>query len=304
MLAAVIREATTEDAPAGAALLALVNHEFVNTAEAMRHTMTTSPPEAHRRWWCAEAGGALVGWSSAGLVVETSEPGAAWIGITVSPSYRRRGVGGELTDVAERHAAAIGATRLHGWSRGDAATASFARTRGYAETGSHDTLVVDPKAVAPLDPPTGVELRPFTAFADDPSPIHHVDSVSVLDEPGELTLDEIPFDLWLEDFWGHPLLDLDASMVALAEGVPAAVTFLQTSRDAGRGTNIGTGTLPGYRGRGLATLAKRASLVRAAELGITAVYTGNDVTNAPMQAINRKLGYAPFGTMLSWAESI
>jgi RimJ/RimL family protein N-acetyltransferase len=59
-----------------------------------------------------------------------------------------------------------------------------------------------------------------------------------------------------------------------------------------------------HRGRGLATLAKRASLVRAAQLGITAVYTGNDVTNEAMQAINRNLGYEPCSTMLSWARNL
>jgi len=28
------------------------------------------------------------------------------------------------------------------------------------------------------------------------------------------------------------------------------------------------------------------------------------VTNAPMQAINRKLGYVPCSTMLSWAKNL
>lgn len=304
ILAAVIREATIHDAPAAATLLGLVNPEFVTTADATRFNMTTSPPEALRRWWCAEDNGQLVGWSSVGLVVETSEPGATWLGLSVHPEHRLRGIGSALMDVAERHAASIGAIRLHAWSRGDDATAGFAHSRGYQQTGSHDTLVVDPRAVAPPAPPAGVHLVPLTAYESDPSPVHHVDTVSVLDEPGEVTFDVLPFNRWLEDFWAHPLLDRAASTVAVVDGVPSAVTFLQTDRNNGRGTNNGTGTLPEYRGRGLATLAKRASLSRAAELGITAVYTGNDVTNAPMQAINRKLGYAPYSTMLSWAKNV
>ena len=124
----------------------------------------------------------------------------------------------------------------------------------------------------------------------------------MLDEPGEVTLDQWELAPWLEHFWDHPLLDRDASTVALVDGVPATITILQTDRSTGRGTNNGTGTLREHRGRGLATLAKRASLSRAAELGITTVYTGNDVTNAAMQAINRKLGYEPRSTMLSWAK--
>jgi RimJ/RimL family protein N-acetyltransferase len=126
----------------------------------------------------------------------------------------------------------------------------------------------------------------------------------MLDEPGEVVLDDWELDVWIECFWRHPLLDHDASVVAVAEGTPAAVTFLQVDRSTGRGTNNGTGTLREFRGRGLATLAKRASLARAAELGVTAVYTGNDVTNGPMQAINRKLGYRPSSTTINWGKDL
>lgn len=298
------REASLDDAAAAAALLALVSPEFVTSAAAIRYNMTTSPPEARRRWWCAERDGEIIGWTSLGRVVETSEEGVAWLGLTVHPAHRSQGIGTALADLAEEHATSIGARRMHAWSRADDATAAFARSRGFDQTSSHDILVVDPRTISPSGPPAGVEVLPFTAFDGDPSPIHHVDTVSLLDEPGEITFDELPLDLWLENFWRHPLLDRDASMVAVVEGTPAAVTFIQTDRDRGRGTNNGTGTLPEYRGKGLATLAKRASLSRAAGLGVTAVYTGNDVTNAPMQAINRKLGYTPCATMLSWAKDI
>ena len=302
--AAVIREASIDDAPAAAALLTLVNPESVTTTAATRHNMTTSPPEALRLWWCAERDGLLIGWSSVGLVVETSEEGAGWIGVIVHREHRRQGIGTALADLTEHHASSIGVRRLHGWSRSDDATAAFVSSRGYEQTGSSDILVVDPRSVTAPSAPVGVALHPFSAFEGDPSPIHHVDAISSLDEPGELTLDEVRLDLWLENRWRHPLLDHDASVVALVDGIPAAVTFVQTDRETGRATNNGTGTLPEYRGRVLATLAKRASLSRAAELGITSVYTGNDVTNAPMQAINRKLGYTPCSTMLNWAKDM
>ncbi len=302
--AAVIRAASPDDAPAAAALLALVMPEFVTTAAAIRHNMSTSPPEALRSWWCAESDGELIGWTSLGIVVETSEEGAARFSLTVHPEHRSNGIGSALADLAEEHAISICARRLHAWSRADGATVSFARSRGFEQTSLNDLLVVDPRAVLPPDPPPGVELLPFTAFDHDPSPIHHVDTVSMLDQPGELTFDEWKLDDWLEDTWSHPLLDHDASVVAVVDGTPAAVTFLQTDRGRSRGTNNGTGTLPEHRGRGLATLAKRASLSRAAGLGVTTVYTGNDVTNAPMQAINRKLGYTPCSTLVNWVKAV
>ena len=301
--AAVIREASVDDVAGAAALFGLITPEFVSTAASLRHNMLTDPPEAKRCWWCAESDGTIVGWASLGLVVETTEEGVAWMGVNVHPEHRGRGIGTELAELADTRAAVIGARKVHGWSRADEASAAFARARGFEQTNSSDLLMVDPRTIAFPELPAGIELLPFTAFEDDPSPIHHVDAMTMVDEPGEITLDDIPFELWLKTFWAHPLLDRDGSTLAVVDGTPAAVTFIQIDRERGRATNNGTGTLPEYRGRGLATLAKRASLARAASLGVTAVYTGNDVTNAPMQAINRKLGYTPFSTMLSWAKT-
>ena len=198
----------------------------------------------------------------------------------------------------------IGVTRLLSHSRGDEASASFARSRGYEQTASNEILVVDPRDVEQPVAPEGVELKAYTAFVDDPWPIYHVDVTSLLDEPGEARLDTLSYEYWLERYWGHPSLDHDASMVALVDGVAAATTMLHTDWASGRGQNNGTGTLPEHRGRGLATLAKQASLVRAAQLGCTVVYTGNDMTNAPMLAINRKLGYRPHTTELSWGKTL
>src|SRR5262249_13762954 len=264
----------------------------------------TNSPMSRRKWWCAEGDGAVIGWASLGLVVETSEEGVGWAAVNVHPEHRGRGIGSALLEVALEHAAAIEARKLHTWSRADDPTVAFARAHGFEQTNSSDMLVLDPRTVAAPEPPPGVELRPFTAFEDDPSPIHHVDELSMVDEPGEITFDDIPYDYWLAHFWANPLLDRDASIVAIVEGTPATVTSILVDRDRGPATNNGTGTLPEYRGRGLAMLAKRASLVHAAQLGVTAVYTGNDATNAPMQAINRKLGYTPCSSILSWSRTL
>ncbi len=299
-----IREGTLADAAGVAELLSLVTPEFLSTEASVRHMWSTDSPASRRRWWCVEDEGAIVGWASLGFVVETSEEGVGWVAVSVHPQHRGRGLGSMLLEEALEHAATIEARKLHAWSRADDATVAFVRAHGFEQTNSSDLLVLDPRAVSAPEPPPGIELLPFAAFVDDPSPIHRVDELSMIDEPGEITFDDVPYDYWLGHFWANPLLDHDASMVAIVDGTPAAVTSILVDRESGRATNNGTGTLPEYRGRGLAMLAKRASLTRAAELGVTAVYTGNDVTNAPMQAINRKLGYTPCSTMLSWSKTL
>jgi RimJ/RimL family protein N-acetyltransferase len=63
-----------------------------------------------------------------------------------------------------------------------------------------------------------------------------------------------------------------------------------------------TGTLRDYRGRGLAQLAKRATLANAAKRGVELVSTENDQTNGPMLRVNEKLGYRPIGSTLTWSR--
>ncbi len=69
-----------------------------------------------------------------------------------------------------------------------------------------------------------------------------------------------------------------------------------------RAENDITGTLREYRGGGLATLAKLEQLRWAARQGIENVVTENDETNAPMLALNTRLGYRPFAAVRSFVS--
>jgi RimJ/RimL family protein N-acetyltransferase len=65
-----------------------------------------------------------------------------------------------------------------------------------------------------------------------------------------------------------------------------------------------TGTMPGYRGRGLALAVKLGSIHWAAERGVTSMVTRNDDVNAPMLAINRRLGYRPSGRTFDYTRNL
>ena len=78
------------------------------------------------------------------------------------------------------------------------------------------------------------------------------------------------------------------------------MSFLHSDHAQGRAANAGTGVIPGFRGRGLGLLMKQHSLARAAAVGITRVITQNDDTNAPMLAINARLGYEQFSIAHTW----
>jgi GNAT superfamily N-acetyltransferase len=57
--------------------------------------------------------------------------------------------------------------------------------------------------------------------------------------------------------------------------------------------NAFTGVLREYRGRGLAQALKLQTILLAKREGVRYVRTNNDSKNAPMLAVNRKLGYMP-----------
>ena len=54
-----------------------------------------------------------------------------------------------------------------------------------------------------------------------------------------------------------------------------------------------------WRGRGVATVLKRATIAWAIEHGLEVLETGNDVDNGPMRAVNAKLGYRPIPDQLT-----
>ena len=65
-----------------------------------------------------------------------------------------------------------------------------------------------------------------------------------------------------------------------------------------------TGTAPDFRRRGLARLAKEATIRWAAEAGIRTIVTSNDTTNADMLALNEHLGYRASVLRISVAKDV
>ena len=99
--------------------------------------------------------------------------------------------------------------------------------------------------------------------------------------------------------WHNPTFTAEGSFAAVVGGEAVSIALLSSRLSSGRGFNAFAATRPEYRGRGLALAAKAASLRWAAANGITRVSTANDSENAPMLAINRRLGYRPLGRLVT-----
>ncbi|MFF2147965.1 GNAT family N-acetyltransferase [Kitasatospora sp. NPDC058190] len=287
-----IRDFRPADAEAVATAHRAGREHLVMTAEALLWLNAQQNPDQHFRTFVAESDGRVVGAVRCGLVLGTTTTGVGYANGSVLPEFRRRGAATALLAAAERHLAGHGVTELHSWLDEEPGSLAFATARGYelrraAQFGGRDLTLPLPQA--PVRP-AGVELRPATDWADDPRPLFLVEADAIRDEPGEVSIDALDYEEWLRGDWARPDLDLGLTVVAVVDGEPAAFTMAQTD-GVDRYWSAFTACRREFRGRGLAKLAKLESLRLAAAAGYRSAYTSNDITNAPMLAVNAWLGY-------------
>ncbi|MFJ8635281.1 GNAT family N-acetyltransferase [Streptomyces sp. NPDC093568] len=263
------------------------------TPDGIRHRQAHTHPDAHYRSLVAEEDGETIGTAQVGIAYDSPEPGQGYLNIYVRPDRTRRGAGGLLVRAAEEHLRALGATKLFSWVLDEPDNRAFAERHGYRASRSALFLRLDlvNTALPPIgDLPPDVELRAFADFADDPRPLFELDAETTSDEPSDVGAELTEYETWVAETWKHPLLDPELSMAAVVDGRPAAFSIAFTDR-ATRYSTAMTGTARAHRGRGLAKLAKNASLHRARAAGYREAFTGNDTDNEPMLAINRWFGY-------------
>jgi GNAT superfamily N-acetyltransferase len=300
----VIRLATVADCGAAARLISVCVPDAMVTEASLAHGFTSTPAKAMTRWWAAFDGEELVGWAFAALAY-WSDDGRGGLAVVVHPDARGRGIGSELYDAAVDHVTGAGARVITASSANDAASRGFVERRGFTHVDTRRVSGVDPRTISDAPtPPSGLEIAAWRAFADDPRPIWHVLAQASADIPSVVSNDRsaMSFDEWRDETWEDPDIDLDVSLVVLASGEVVAATFVVTDPPSARMLSGMTGTLPDYRGRGLARLVKHHSLRRAAQRGIKLALTENHAGNVPMLAVNDRLGYEPLEPRLEWKK--
>jgi GNAT superfamily N-acetyltransferase len=294
-----IREATIEDVPQNDLLRQAVYPWHAASLETQRIWFTQAPPDALRLR--AEVDGRIVGLLDAGLQLHTSEPGIVTATLHTHPDSRRQGVGSALYERLEAYLAGVGARRVQAWALDEPASVGWAQARGFTASAAEQFQVVDPRVLPPIPAvPPGITVA--TAAEAGPEVFFSVEDVASRDEPGDVPFEGMPYPDWFDRHWGT--VDHDVSMICFVDGVPAATTALTTNRSTGRAMSSGSDALREFRGRGLIKYLKSVSLRRAADAGITAAFTCNDDTNAPMLAINRWLGYRPVAASRSMVKTL
>lgn len=281
-----IRPAVPDDAEALSALRRAAFSYSVMSAASARHLITVHAPAERFLGLVATVDDEVVGWGSAGLNTWTSDVGQAGLAVHVHPDQRRQGIGGALAERLHAHLDEAGAVRVRVFATPEGV--SFAKKLGYDGTRQMHFAGADPR-VLPEPParPDGFEI--VTMDQLDPRQVYTADAVASLDEPSDSPMDAVDYDVWVEELWNGPGLAKELSVAVMSGDEVAAFSAIERADD--RAWSAMTGSIPAYRGRGLAKLAKWEALRRCAAAGITGAFTSNDDENGPMLAINNWLGY-------------
>lgn len=232
------------------------------------------------------------------------KPGHFHVRVIVAPEARGRGLGSHMYIEALRTAREHGATHLQ--SRvyePDAGSLQFAQARGFQVIHHSFESILD---LALFDEhhydelTARLEAEGFRFFSlaeagltdENKRKLYEVNRVSGLDNPGN--------DRTFPDFYAFSKNVFEASWFRADMQILAShgerwvgLSALGINPASLSAYNAYTGVLPEFRGRGLAQALKLQTILLARQEGMRTIRTNNDSNNAPMLAVNRKLGYSP-----------
>ncbi len=285
-----VRAFDPADAEQTARLLDVLSPGSVQTAESLRHKQVSEPARARRASWVAVEGREVIGFATACLQWFGGEAGKGRIWIGVRTDRRRRGIGSELLETCVAH---LAGARTHTVEvDDDPAGLRFVERRGFTQYDSEVIPQLDPRACPVAGEQSDeFQVRRLRDVRDRELDLFEFYVAAGAVPPGDPE-NRVSRDEWRAAIFANPILDDELSVVVLdADDRVVSLAWLLVDRGRRRAENEWTATLPDLRRRGLARLAKLASIHAAAAHGITEILTGNHPDNLPMRQLNHRLGY-------------
>ncbi len=250
------------------------------------------------------APGTGVAYASLHHIPDMYHPHRFWVEVDVDPDHQHRGIGRALYAQLEGLAHARSVEVLWAGVREDDLRsvrfferAGFVvRRRSWMSRLSLEAVPPDMLGVRQQGPLAGVT---FTTLAEEGADrrdvqerLYRLDLEASRDVPRMEKMTAISFEQYSEHTFRDPRYDPEAVFLARAGGQYVAMSTLHHWPAEPDTLMVGfTGTLPAYRGRGLATELKRRAVEFARARGYRYLRTFNDSENPRIWSINQKLGF-------------
>ncbi|MCA0455116.1 MAG: GNAT family N-acetyltransferase [Chloroflexi bacterium] len=298
-----IRPAVPEqDFGAVAALLSGYENEPISKEQLLENSRRSTNGGMDQRF-VAEADQRIVGYAI--LLRQTWMPGGRFfVKVWALPDKRNKGIGAALYDAAVERARAYGATSFDSnVLDNEAHSMRFAEARGFT-TIRHlfeseiDLRQFDPsrfEGVLEQVQASGIRLFTLADVGNTPENLYKLWDVNYTvyqDDPGATS--PFPnFDEFQKLTGGASWFNPAGQFLAADGDTFVGLGALRHNAENKSCHNMMTGVLREYRGRKIALALKLLTIRYAQQLGALTITTDNDSQNAPMLAINRKLGYMP-----------
>ncbi|HEX8918923.1 MAG TPA: GNAT family N-acetyltransferase [Chloroflexota bacterium] len=306
MTETIVRPRRPEDDAQSVSIANQVFSEFPpESVEETRHWIKNTPPTAYRSDLVAERDGTVVGSGNLYEMFWAAERNRYSMNMVVAPTLWGQGIGSALYNAFLADVQRRGGTRLYTWIKSNVPeAASFAEHRGFAPSGHEHRMSRLDVHVANLDGYDGLEdrlraedIRVTTVAALDPDEtqlhaIHALDNDTTKDVPQSEEFVSTPFETWYRDAFQAPGASTESFWLALHGDRPVGMAVLRR-QGPNAAWNSFTGVTADFRGKGVARALKKRTIDWARANGVDYIFTGNDVSNERMLAVNVRLGYQP-----------
>ncbi len=299
-----LRPLSTEtDFPRLAELMNTVEPEPI-TAQVLQEWLLSEPSDRiRRRVMAVDEQGYAIGFNDAGRD-PWMEAGRFWLSVIVDAAWRRQGTGSRLFEDALQFARGQGATLLETEVRDHLLdSVRFAEQHGFTidrhiYESTLDVTTFDERPFAGVIEAVeaqGIRFRTLADMGDTLEAqrnLYEINRRYALDIPGrEQTF--VPFEQFRKQVFAANWYRPDGQIVALDGDRWVGMSAVGYFEEVNFMINMMTGVEPSYRGRGIAFALKLLAIRCARRYGAAYIRTSNDSENAPILAINRKLGYQP-----------